>query len=132
MNQTKEMVFVFGSNLAGVHGAGAARHAHQNLDAVWGKGIGFGSRGETYALPTKDHHIKSLHREEVRKHVEFFLRNARFHHELTFKVTQIGCGLAGFTGSDIAPMFIDAPENCYFDEAWKPWLGEDKKYWGTA
>ena len=59
-----------------------------------------------------------------------FMQYAKDHPELKFQVTRIGCGLAGLKDSDIAPMFQDAPPNCRFDEAWKPYL-KDKEYWGT-
>lgn len=122
------MIFVFGSNLAGIHGAGAARYAHEHEGAVWG--IGEGHYGNSYAIPTKDHMIRSLRIPTIRSHVVRFLSYANNHPELVFKVTQIGCGLAGFKPEDIAPMFQDAPDNCYFDTAWRKWLGE-RNYWGT-
>lgn len=120
------MIFVFGSNLRGVHGAGAARHAMEYEGAVWGQGIGH--YGNSYALPTKNMQIESLALIMVNSHVTQFIVYASQHHHLQFKVTQIGCGLAGFKPQDIAPMFRDAPDNCYFDRAWEQWL-PGKKFW---
>lgn len=127
--ETNEMVFVFGSNLAGVHGAGAALHAKRKLGAIWGKGIG--PMGQSYALPTKDKNIQTLDMETINTHVDNFLVYAHSHPEMQFQVTCIGCGLAGLEHKDIAPMFTQAPDNCHFDTLWKPWLGEGVSYWGT-
>lgn len=123
----KPMVFVFGSNEAGIHGAGDAKHALQLYGAVLGKGLGH--YGNSYALPTKSPGLKTLRGQVVREYVEIFLAYAKEHTELSFMVTRIGCGLAGFKDSQIAPMFADAPENCYFDEAWKDFL-PNHKTWG--
>ena len=121
------MIFVFGSNLAGIHGGGAAAYAHKRLGAEWGVGEGF--TGQCYAIPTKDRNIRSRSLEGVKASVEMFIEHAKGHPDATFQVTRIGCGLAGFTDEDIAPMFEDVPGNCEFDEAWKPWL-PSKKFWG--
>jgi hypothetical protein len=121
------MIFVFGSNEAGIHGAGAARAAHLHYGAVMGKG--YGLMGESFAIPTKDHNIDSLSVEEVKHYVEMFLRYASKNRKLTFKVTQIGCGLAGFTPKQIAPMFENASDNCLFDTDWEKYL-PGKQFWG--
>ena len=113
-------VFCFGSNLMGVHGAGAARYAMEHHGAVYGRGIGF--QGDSYAIPTKDDRIQTLPLERVRDHVTVFLGAAKRNPETTFHVTQIGCGLAGFTPEQIAPLFADAPRNCKFSTAWSKWL----------
>lgn len=101
-------VFVFGSNLAGIHGAGAAKQA-----AKWGAkwGVGCGHRGQTYALPTKDQRIKTLPLAVIAVHVKTFLRYATQNPQLNFLLTPIGCGLAGYSPDDIAPMFANAPSN---------------------
>lgn len=122
------MIFVFGSNLAGIHGGGAALYAHKRLGAEWG--IGEGITRRTYALPTKDERIESRSLFEVRGSVKTLLMYACLHPEEKFQVTRVGCGLAGFLDEDIAPMFADAPENCEFDSAWEPWL-PGRKFWGT-
>lgn len=122
-------IFVFGSNLAGVHGAGAARYALKYKGAMWGHGIGL--RGESYALPTKDENIRTLLLSAVEYHVQAFLKFADICPKHIFQVTRIGCGLAGYSDCMIAPMFKDAPSNCQFDEAWREYLGDEFTYWGT-
>lgn len=94
-------VFVFGSNLAGFHGGGAASVAHQRFGAVWGQGVGL--QGQSYAIPTMQGGV-----ETIRPYVDEFIVFARQHSELTFLVTRIGCGIAGFTDEDIAPLFKEA------------------------
>jgi hypothetical protein len=123
-----DKVFVFGSNQAGRHGAGAAAYAHKSLGAEWG--VGEGPTGNSYAITTKDTHINSLPVSKVRQAVDRFIMYANENPEINFQVTRIGCGLAGFTDETIAPMFVDAPNNCEFDSAWKQWL-PSKKIWGT-
>lgn len=91
-------VFVFGSNLAGAHGGGAARLAYRQFGAEWGKGIGL--QGQAYAIPTMQGGV-----ETIRPYVEEFVLFARRHEELTFFVTRIGCGIAGFKDEEIAPLF---------------------------
>lgn len=94
-------IFVFGSNLAGVHGGGAARIALEKFGAVPGQGVGL--QGRSYAIPTMQGGV-----ETVRSYVEEFVDFARRHQELTFLVTRIGCGIAGFRDEEIAPLFADA------------------------
>jgi hypothetical protein len=123
------MIFVFGSNLSGIHGAGAARYAITHHGARWGQG--WGLQGNSYAIPTKDHDVKtSLALETVKMWVNEFIDFATERPDLYFEVTRIGCGLAGFKDEDIAPMFRDAPQNCAFDTQWEPILGNQVKYWG--
>ena len=127
---TDSMTLVFGSNLAGVHGAGAAKYALEHKGAVWG--IGFGLYGQSFAIPTKDRRIQTLSLERIEQWVKEFKKQATFDWQhLDFQVTCIGCGLAGLKHEDIAPMFTGSPENCHFDTLWKPWLGDDVTYWGT-
>ena len=102
-------VFVFGSNLAGIHGAGAARFAHKVFGAEFGVGIGM--TGKCYALTTKDHDIWTLPLNRIEEYVIDFLDYAKENLDKTFFVTQIGCGLAGFAPEDIAPMFKVHPKN---------------------
>lgn len=102
-------VFVFGSNLSGVHGAGAARLAYEKFGAVWNNGVGI--QGQSYAIPTKSFGIsRSLFVEEIRPYVEEFIKYATCHTGNTFFVSAIGCGLAGHTAEDIAPLFKKALE----------------------
>lgn len=128
MMDTSGMIFVFGSNLAGIHGAGAARYAYEIRQAQWG--VGYGPTGECFAIPTKDRNICTLRLNTIEMAVSGFITHARKYPTETFQVTRIGCGLAGLKDKDIAPFFADAPSNCYFDEVWKPYL-PDKKFWGT-
>lgn len=125
-----KMVFVFGSNEAGVHGAGAALYAYQNYGARYHKG--YGHYGDSFAIPTKDKEIKTLPLERIQGYVTGFIEYAKGQPDLKFQVTQIGCGLAGFTPEQIAPMFVDAPSNCFFDVEWMPILGNQANYWGTV
>lgn len=105
----KKRVFVFGSNLAGRHGAGAALHARKYYGAIRGQGIGF--QCNCYAIPTKNSVLKTLPLETIKGHVEDFITFAAENPELKFQLTTIGCGLAGYKPKDIAPMFRDAPPN---------------------
>ena len=91
-------IFVFGSNLAGMHGGGAARLASLKFGAVWGQGVGL--QGERYAIPTMQGGV-----ETIRPYVDEFIGFARQHPRMTFLVTEIGCGIAGFTPAEIAPLF---------------------------
>ncbi len=122
-------VFVFGSNDAGIHGAGAAKFAYQNKGARYGKS--YGHYGDSFAIPTKDVDIETLPLERIQMYVTGFLAYAKGHKHIEFQVTCIGCGLAGFKHEQIAPMFKNAPKNCMFDELWRPYLGESHRYWGT-
>ena len=94
-------IFVFGSNLAGAHGGGAARLAYKRFGAVWGEGVGL--HGQTYAIPTMQGGV-----ETIKPYVDAFIRFAKAHSQLTFLVTRIGCGIAGFRDEEIAPLFTDA------------------------
>lgn len=96
-------IFVFGSNLAGAHGGGVARLAHNKFGAVWGNGVGL--QGQSYAIPTMQGGVDT-----IRPYVDEFIRFAKKHTELTFLVTRIGCGIAGFDDRDIAPLFKDAAD----------------------
>lgn len=111
------MIFVFGSNLAGRHGKGAALYARQHHGAKYGVGIGM--QGNSYAIPTKDANIQTLPLEVIELYVAAFLTFARFNPQLEFQVTKIGCGLAGYQEADIAPMFKGAPPNCHLPEGWR-------------
>jgi len=102
-------IFVFGSNLAGRHGKGAALYARQHHGAIAGCGIGL--QGQSYAIPTKDSRLKPLPLRAIRRHVEVFLTFATARPDLQFQVTPIGCGLAGYHPEDIAPMFAHVPSN---------------------
>lgn len=121
------MIFVFGSNLSGIHGAGAARFALDKKGAKYGKGIGL--QGQSYALPTKGINISFMPLAEVEVHIDAFKDFAMDHPNVEFQVTQVGCGRAGFTKEQIAPLFKGSPSNCYFDLEWQPLLGDNHNYW---
>lgn len=97
----KDEIFVFGSNLDGYHGGGAAHLAFKKFGAVWGQGVGL--HGQSYAIPTMHGGVSA-----IKPYVDEFIAFARAHTELYFYVTRIGCGIAGFKDSDIAPLFADA------------------------
>jgi len=111
------MIFVFGSNLAGRHGKGAALFAKQNHGAI--QGIGIGRQGNSYAIPTKDENLETFTLRTIQLHVAVFLDYAALHHMEKFQVTPIGTGLAGYSHAEISPMFKDAPYNCVLPEEWK-------------
>ena len=94
-------VFVFGSNLAGMHGGGAAYVAFKKFGAVMGCGVGL--RGQSYAIPTMQGGV-----ETIKPYVDDFITFALAHPELFFYVTRIGCGIAGFRDKEIAPLFAKA------------------------
>lgn len=104
-----EPVFVFGSNLAGRHGKGAALWARQHRGAVYGQG--YGRQGNSYAIPTKSAELRTLPLDVVATHVAIFLVYAAAHPATQFQLTPIGCGLAGYKPEQIAPMFAGAPPN---------------------
>ena len=116
-------VFVFGSNLAGAHGGGAARLAMQ-WGAVWGEGVGL--HGQTYAIPTMQGGV-----ETIKPYVDEFLLFTKTRPQLKFLVTEIGCGIAGFSVKEIAPLFkaaIDQDlENVYLPESFYDELLNDNK-----
>lgn len=112
------MIFVFGSNLAGIHGAGAARYAVEHHGAEMG--VGEGLTGNSYALPTKDERIRTRTGAEVRDSIHKFCDFARENPEMTFAVTPVGTGLAGFDTEFILQCFKsgDLPSNCYMTSTW--------------
>jgi hypothetical protein len=142
----QEGVFCFGANEVGRSFSGAAKTAVEQYDAQLG--ISFGFTGQSFAIPTKDANLKPLNIKYIKNYIDEFLRLARDkgplypiqdkpYYKYMFMCTRIGCGLAGFTNEQIAPMFINATSNIEFDEEWKYWLGEiasdgePRKYWGS-
>lgn len=113
-------IFVFGSNTGGFHGGGAAYYAHIYFCAEWG--IGEGLSGSTYAIPTCDQAIQELPIDQIKESVSKFIEYAKLNPGLIFLVTPIGCGIAGFTADEIAPLFDSAKgiENIHLPESfWK-------------
>lgn len=104
-------IFVFGSNLQGAHGGGAARLAFEKWGAVWGQGVGL--QGKCYGIPTMHGGV-----EDIKPYVDEFICFAKEHSEYRFLVTEIGCGIAGFAPKDIAPLFSMAMdvENIYLPQ----------------
>lgn len=102
-------IFVFGSNEAGIHGAGAARYAHAYCGAIWGRG--YGMQGKSFGIPTKDQNIITLPITKVRDYVVSFLLFAQAHPEMEFYVSAIGTGYAHYKPEQIAPLFKTAPAN---------------------
>lgn len=113
-------IFVFGSNTAGRHGAGAALMAAKHYGAV--AGVGAGAAGRSYAIPTKNERLEVIPLETVAESAAFFLSYARAHPQERFFVTRVGCGLAGYADAQVAPLFAGASANCSFAEAWRPFL----------
>ncbi|MCQ2145971.1 MAG: hypothetical protein MJZ16_00475 [Bacteroidales bacterium] len=107
-------IFVFGSNLQGMHMGGAAAFAAEHFGAIMGQGVGL--QGQSYAIPTMQGGVDT-----IKPYVDEFLKFAEAHQEMKFYVTAIGCGIAGFTPRQIAPLFVDAIrlQNVYLpDEFW--------------
>ena len=109
-------IFVFGSNIQGMHGGGAAWYAKEHFGAQWG--VGEGLTGRSYALPTMEGEASLAHA------VSNFIVCAREHKELTFLVTAVGCGIAGYTPKEVAPLFKDATslENVYLPQVFWEFL----------
>lgn len=106
-------IFVFGSNLRGMHGGGAAYAAYRKFGAIMGQGVGL--QGQSYAIPTMQGGV-----ETIKPYVDEFIAFAKEHPQLTFLVTRIGCGIAGFTDDEISPLFDKAHdvENIVLPEGW--------------
>lgn len=124
-----DRIFVFGSNIQGIHGKGSARWAEKKFGAR--RGIGVGLSGQSYAIPTRTQiatpssgkgpgvQFRTLPITEIREHVEQFVAFAREHPELVFDVVRIGCGNAGYDDGQMAPLFHDAPANVKLPYGWR-------------
>lgn len=110
-------IFVFGSNLSGHHGGGAARYAYERFGAQWGVGVGI--QGQSYAIPTMHGGLDA-----IRPYVNEFLEYALQHPEKQFLLTRVGCGIAGFRDSAMAPLFLRAMDipNVSIPSEWLPIL----------
>ena len=117
MNTVRKSFFVFGSNLSGRHGLGGASHARLYHDASYraGKGI----TGSSYALPTKDEDLNTLKLNTIKKYINEFIKTAKDNPDKIFRVTKVGCGLAGYKESQIKPLFEDVSPNCLLPIGWK-------------
>ena len=118
---TNGEIFVFGSNLAGIHGAGAAKVAREMFGAVQGQGQGL--MGQSYAIATKDQDFNVIDLDTIAQKIKIFnvYTTISSHANTLWFVTRVGCGLAGYSDSQIAPMFRGAI-NCSFAEQWKAYL----------
>jgi len=114
----RESIFVFGSNLAGIHGAGAALHATTFYDAEWF--VGVGPTGKSYAIPTKDYVLKTLSLFAIESFVKDFIEYAKSCPHKDFMLTPIGCGLAGYRRDQIRPLFEKhkPPPNVIYTREW--------------
>jgi hypothetical protein len=112
-----DLIFVFGSNLQGIHGAGAAKHAVEKHGAIYG--IGVGMQGDSYAIPSKDEHIQTLPLDVIYQYAAQFTEFAVRNPDKKFFITRIGCGLAGYTDIQIAPAFVNVPDNCVLPDLWQ-------------
>lgn len=141
MNDTTQMIFTFGSNELGRHGAGAALAARSH-GAIYNQG--FGPQGNSFAIPTCAKPINTpnstITPDRLRYYIYCFILYAKMVQageiaevpaDTKFQVTRIGTGLAAWKDAVVAPLFAAAPDNCYFDEAWRSYLGDSKNYWGT-
>lgn len=113
-------IFVFGSNVEGRHGKGAAKAAVRHFGAIYGQGYGL-MRNQSYAIPTKGYYLQVLPLSQIQQYVAAFCEFTFEHPHLRFFVTAVGCGEAGYQAKDIAPMFRNAI-NCNFPDTWKPYL----------
>ena len=116
------VIFVFGANLAGRHGAGAAKHAAIHFGAQYG--VGIGRTGQAYAIPTKGFKLGVLPRPLIAKYVNDFLAYVVVNSDSRFYLTRVGCGLAGYSDSEIAPLFLGVPKNVNLPVAWLRFLYE--------
>lgn len=96
-------IFVFGSNLDGMHIGGAARIAYKKFGAIWGQGVGL--QGQSYGIPTMHGGV-----DDIKPYIYEFIKFAKSHEEMMFLVTRIGCGIAGFKDEEIAPLFKECIE----------------------
>ena len=116
-------IFVFGSNLAGIHGAGAAKVAASRFGAQFGDGIGWMRDFQSYAIPTKGYLFDVLPLDIIEKDIKQFVRLTKDEFVINrgYFVTRVGCGLAGYKDEQIAPLFRGA-KNCSFAEEWRQYL----------
>lgn len=114
-----KIIFVFGSNTAGIHGRGAALTARKTYNARLGTGLGF--TGQCYAIPTKDKNLDILPLNIIQKYIRDFKNITNIDNNDTFYITPIGTGLAGYKHEQIAPMFKGV-NNCWLPDIWKPFL----------
>lgn len=110
------MIFVFGSNLNGWHGKGAALYAKQHFGAIQGQGTGH--QGNSYAIPTKGYKMEVLCLDRIADEISVFITFTKDNKDLDFLITPVGCGLAGYKRKEIWPLFKGVGENCFFSYTW--------------
>lgn len=110
----ENQIFVFGSNLAGKHNGGGAKIALERFGAIYGEGVGI--QGQSYAIPTLDANFKKIDLTEIRFYIDMFFQFAYNHPQYEFLVTKIGCGIAGYNISDIAPLLLNPFKNIILPE----------------
>ncbi len=113
----RQHIYVFGSNLAGIHGAGSAAVAVSKHGAKWR--VGIGRTGFAYAIPTKDYKIKTLPLKQIETYIKEFIQYAEANQNLVFDVVAVGCGLAGYKPFQIAPFFKGSPDNVNLPIGWR-------------
>jgi len=119
----EDTVFVFGSDLAGRHDSGAARVAAQHFAAV--KGVGRGWAGQSFAIPTLNEHMQQMPLSQIAHYVDDFKIYAKNHPKMKYFLTALGCGIAGYKVSEIAPLFKGIHSNVIFPESFRPFIEED-------
>lgn len=115
--ETKNDIFVFGSDLAGKHVSGDALNALRQHGALYGRAVGL--QGHSYALPVRDEQGRLLPLPIINRYAAAFVQFATIHRELTFHVTRIGCGRDDYRDEQIAPFFAGAPPNCHLPKPWQ-------------
>lgn len=120
------MIFVFGSNLAGRHGAGAAFYAKSYYGAIYG--CGYGPQGNAFAIPTKGKNLEILSLENISTYVDKFITYAYDNLDKKFLITRVGCGLAGYKDREMAHLFAFSPDNCIMPIQWKPFLPDSEQF----
>lgn len=123
-NLDRMTIFVFGSNEAGRHGKGAAKDAITHYGAILGRPEGF--QGESYAIPTKDKHLRPLPLSKIKEYVDKFCKITNSTDEIYFFVTAIGTGLSGYKHKQIAPLFKNC-RRCWFPHEWREYIDENYK-----
>lgn len=108
-NLADNQIFVFGSNLAGKHNGGGAKIALEKFGAIYGEGVGI--QGQSYAIPTLDANLKKIDLTEIKFYIDMFFQFAYNHPQYEFLVTKIGCGIAGYDVSEVAPLLLNPFKN---------------------
>ncbi|AOA58639.1 A1S_2505 family phage non-structural protein [Acinetobacter larvae] len=114
--------FVFGSNLAGTHAGGAAKIALQHFGAS--KGVGRGWAGQSFAIPTMNEHLQQMPLSQIQHYIDDFKTYVQHHPHITFFITAVGCGVAGYKVAEIAPMFKGIAHNVIFPESFRPFVAK--------